>query len=86
MKPVFLHLHNEGEADRLNKYSDFVRIPVEGEYFAIEHDGEWYKVELVVHTPFSSEMCAEIYAVKVNHQKEMKKKVKTEKGSIRVLK
>jgi len=86
LKPVFLHLHDEGEANWLNKYADFVRIPVEDEYFAIEHDGEWYKVEVVVHTPFSSEMCAEIYAVKVEHQKEVEKKVKTKKGSVRVLK
>lgn len=86
MKPVFLHLHDEGEAKWLNKYSDFVRIPVEGEYFAIEYDGPWYKVELVVHTPFSFEMCAEVYAMKVDNLKEMKKKLNTKKGSISVLK
>lgn len=75
MKPIFLHFHNKGSKDWINKKINFDRIPVEGEYLTIEHDGEWYKVEMVVHTPFSEEMSAEIYAVKVNHSDEKNKKL-----------
>lgn len=74
MKSIFVHLHDEGEANWENRYHDFGRIPVEGEYLSI--DIGWYKVELVVHTPFSMEMSAEIYAVKVDYNEEIRKKTK----------
>ena len=86
MKPVFVHLHDEGEANFRNMLFDFGRVPVEGECLTVDFDSDWYKVEIVVHTPYSSEMCAEVYAVKVDHQKEIEKKVKTKKDSVRVLK
>ncbi|MER1958813.1 MAG: hypothetical protein ABS942_15625 [Solibacillus sp.] len=76
MKKVFVHLHNEGEVNWINEYYHFDRIPSEGEYLATEFNGDWYKVALVVHTPFTEEMSADIYAVKVNHSEEMKKKFK----------
>ncbi|WP_339212947.1 hypothetical protein [Solibacillus sp. FSL W8-0372] len=59
-------MNNEGEVNWINNYHHFDRIPSEGEYLATEVAGDWYKVELVVHTPISEEMSAEIYAVKVN--------------------
>ena len=74
MKSVFVHLKNDENKGMYNRHYNFERIPVEGEYFALDVDGEWYKVQLVVHTPNSGEMCAEIYAVKVNHIEEIKKK------------
>ncbi|MEK4699722.1 hypothetical protein MKX47_08980 [Solibacillus sp. FSL R7-0668] len=75
MKPIFLHLHNMGFKDWLNKVSTFERIPVEGEYLTIDYDSDLYKVEMVIHTPFSEEMCAEVYAVKVNHIEELNLKL-----------
>lgn len=86
MATVFVHLHNEGESIWINQNHDFERIPVENEYITIDCDSEWYKVELVVHTPFCDEMSAEIFAVRVDHNKEMKKKVKNQSSTMRVLK
>lgn len=77
MKKVFLHLHNQGESDWENSYYQFDRIPVEGEYVTTEVNGEWHKVKMVVHTPFDKEVCAEVYAVKVDHNEEMKSKLNT---------
>ncbi len=77
MKKVFLHLHSEGKFDWVNSYYQFERIPVEGEYVTTKADGEWHKVELVVHTPFSEKTCADVYAVKVNHHEEIEKKINT---------
>ncbi|CEE79440.1 conserved hypothetical protein [Xanthomonas citri pv. citri] len=37
-----------------------------GEYVAMSEDA-WFKVELVVHTPFACEFDAEVYAVGVDH-------------------
>lgn len=82
MRTVFLHLHDEGHANWNNIYFDFERIPVVGEYVTIKSDGDWYKVEMVVHTPFSKDMCAEVYAVKVDHHKEIKNNVKTTKSGV----
>ncbi|MFP7483369.1 hypothetical protein SFC65_04350 [Priestia filamentosa] len=78
MNRVFLHLHSKGKADWENPYLEFERIPVEGEYVSL--DGAWYQVELVVHTPSSEEMCAEVYAVKVDPEKVKKSKVKFREG------
>lgn len=86
MATVFVHLHNEGETEWNNQYHSFERIPVENEYITVDYDSEWYKVELVVHTPFSDEMSAEIFAVQVDHNEEMKKKVKNQKPNMRILK
>ncbi|QTD40620.1 hypothetical protein [Sporosarcina sp. Te-1] len=82
MRTVFLHLHDSGQANWNNVYFDFERIPVVGEYVGIKSDGDWYKVEMVVHTPFSKGMCAEVYAVKVDSQKEVKKKLDTAKSGV----
>jgi len=75
MKSVFVHLHDAGDVNWDNRYFDFDRIPVEGEYLSTDVD--WYKIELVVHTPLSMEMSAEIFAVKVDFNEEMKRKLNT---------
>jgi hypothetical protein len=75
MKPVFLHVHSPGKSDWENQSFNFGRVPTEGEYITIASDSEWYKVELVLHTPFSEEMCAEVYAIKVDGKKELRNKV-----------
>lgn len=85
MAKVFVHLHSDGESDFSNQFHIFERLPIEGEYLTISDDSEWYQVEMVVHTPFSEQMCAEIFAVQVNHNEVMKKKVKNQSPNIRVL-
>ncbi|APR13468.1 conserved hypothetical protein [Xanthomonas citri pv. citri] len=53
-------------SDWLNEEREFGRIPMIGEYVAMSEDA-WFKVELVVHTPFACEFDAEVYAVGVDH-------------------
>ncbi|QTB25217.1 hypothetical protein [Lysinibacillus sphaericus] len=76
METVFVHLHDKNDFNYVNEYYQFKRVPVEGEYLVTNVDGDWYKVELVVHTPTSKEMIAELYAVKVDHNEEINKKTK----------
>ncbi|EST12191.1 hypothetical protein [Sporolactobacillus laevolacticus] len=75
MKPVLFHLHSKEKHDWANQYYQFERIPVEGEYVCLSSEGDWYRVELVVHTPFSNQMCSEIYAVQIDRNEIMKEKV-----------
>ncbi|WP_340394908.1 hypothetical protein [Paenibacillus sp. FSL E2-0177] len=78
MAKVFVHTHEKGDSEWENEYYPFSRVPVEGEFLTLASDGEWYKVEMVVHTPFDREIHAEIYAVKVDHMKIQKRKLNTE--------
>jgi len=77
MCKVFLHLHDPRQANWTNQIYDFARIPNEGEYLTVSSDSTWYKVELIVHTPFSKDMDAEVYAVKVDHNDVMRRKLST---------
>jgi hypothetical protein len=47
--------------------SRFARIPFVGEYLALSTDSAWYKLQLVVHTPFPCDHDAEVYAVEVDY-------------------
>lgn len=70
MARVFLHTRNSGERDWNNEFREFARIPILGEYVSIESsDKNWFRVELVVHTPFPCDCDAEVYAVATNHSK-----------------
>jgi hypothetical protein len=80
MSKVFLHMHDKGQVNWVNNYNEFDRIPVEGEYFALSSVSEWYEVELIVHTPFEEELHAEVYAVKVDHEKVKQMKLNTKPG------
>lgn len=67
---VFLHTYETSDGDvregnPRNEERLFARVPVVGEYVATSVEGAWYKVFLVVHTPFEeSDFDAEVYAVK----------------------
>lgn len=76
MAKVFVHTREQGEMEWVNDYYPFSRVPVEGEYFTLSSDGEWFLVELVVHTPFDKEVHAEVFAVQVDHLEVMKSKLK----------
>jgi hypothetical protein len=77
MAKVFLHIHDAHQANWENKIYDFARVPQEGEYVTVSSDSPWYQVELVLHTPFSHQMDAEVFAVRVDESKVMKSKVST---------
>jgi len=64
---VFLHTRDMGKFNWVNEIREFARIPIEGEYLALNSNSGWYKVQLVVHTPFECDCNAEVYAVKVDH-------------------
>ncbi|OME07875.1 hypothetical protein BSK64_06365 [Paenibacillus odorifer] len=80
MPKVFVHVHDAGDIEFENDYHSFSRIPVENEYFTLSHDGDWYRVELIIHTPFDEEIEAEIYGVKVDHMEIMKDKLNPDPG------
>lgn len=65
---VFLHTRSQGKRDWKNESREFGRLPVVGEYLALEWNSPWYQVQLVVHCPFeSADYEAEVYAVEVDH-------------------
>lgn len=65
---VFLHTRTPQQRDWVNEKRDFARIPTVGEYVATSSSGvSWFRVQLVVHTPFPCEFDAEVYAVAVDH-------------------
>lgn len=62
---VFLHAYDTPEGHHTNEELSFARIPLVGEYVALSPESEWYRVYLVLHTPFEdSQFDAEVYAVK----------------------
>ena len=69
---VFLHTRSPKQRNWLNEKRDFSHIPVVGEYVATSSDGPWFKVELVVHTPFPCDFDAEVYAVAADHLEVLK--------------
>lgn len=65
---VFLHTRSQGKIDWKNESREFGRLPVVGEFLALDWNSPWYEVQLVVHCPFeSADYEAEVYAVKVDH-------------------
>ncbi len=70
---VFLHTRSEGKTDWKNENRDFARIPNTGEHLSLSSDSPWYEVQLVVHTPFDTDIEAEVYAVEVDHLEVMKR-------------
>jgi hypothetical protein len=61
---VFLHTRDPEENEGVNDFRGFARIPVVGDYVALPDDPRYFKVVLVVHTPFPCDCEAEVYAVK----------------------
>ncbi len=64
---VFFHTRTPQQRDWLNEERDFARIPTVGEYVATSSGSSWFRVELVVHTPFPCDFDAEVYAVAADH-------------------
>lgn len=69
---VFFHTRSPGQRDWFNESRNFAKIPAVGEYVATATTSAWFRVELVVHTPFPCEFDAEVYAVKVDHLEAIK--------------
>lgn len=64
---VFLHTRSKGNFNWVNEIREFARIPIVGEYLAMDVSSPWHQVQLVVHTPFECDCEAEVYAVEVDH-------------------
>jgi hypothetical protein len=62
-----VHIRKRGEYAIGGERRYFARLPVVGEFLAMNIDGQWYQVELVIHCPFPCGWKAEIYAVQVDH-------------------
>lgn len=71
MAKVFLHTRETNQVEWSNEVRDFARVPVPGEYLALDVTSPWYRVGLVVHVPFPADWEAEVYAEKVDHLKVM---------------
>ena len=64
---VFLHLRSRGQRDWRNEFREMPQIPRLGEFIALASAAqEWFRVELVVYTPFPGDWDAEVYAVAVD--------------------
>lgn len=72
MTRVFLHTRSPGKYNWTNEFRDFARVPVFGEYIATSSSSEWYRVQVVVHTPFPCDCDAEVFAVEVPHSEALK--------------
>lgn len=70
---VFLHTRKHGSIDCTNEFYEFSRVPVIGEHVVLKDvGGEWYVVQMVIHTPFEDADCvAEVYALAVHPRKAM---------------
>jgi hypothetical protein len=80
MKTVYFRLKSDGQSDRDCGYYKVQRIPQEGEYFILETDGDLYKTEMTIYAlntlnADSERANAEVYAVKIDRDKEIKKKI-----------
>jgi hypothetical protein len=52
---IFLHIRDHGKWNWTNERYDFARVPAVGEYVSTSTSGEWFKVQLVLHTPSDRE-------------------------------
>lgn len=70
---VLFHYRSPGKADWTATELDMAQIPDVGAYVTLQANSPWYKVQIVVHTPFegSSSAC-EIFAVKTDHVAEQR--------------
>ncbi len=65
---VLFRSRNHGQFNWQNISYEFLQIPATGEYVALQSDGPWYLVQLVIHTPFEqADHDAEVYAITVDH-------------------
>ncbi|BAU27953.1 hypothetical protein DFP93_10128 [Aneurinibacillus soli] len=67
MIKIIFHIHDRGEDNWRHESLEFATLPSVGEYVTTGLRSPWYRVELVVHTPFPCESDAEVYAVKVDY-------------------
>lgn len=63
----------------------FSRLPVVGEYLAMNTGGRWHQVELVIHCPFPCDWAAEIFAVEVDHNEVVAQVFADAKGSTKCI-
>ncbi|MEG4589716.1 hypothetical protein QUA54_31545 [Microcoleus sp. MOSTC5] len=64
---VYVYTHDFEEGGKENpKKIHFARIPVIGECIVLSNNPNWYKVVLVLHTPYmAADADAEVWCVKI---------------------
>ena len=66
---VCLHLHDAGQPNWKTHWLGMDRLPNIGDMMVLEpNDGNWWKVELVVHQYYLTQHPVDIYARRVNGQ------------------
>ena len=63
MAKVSLRSKKQVDSNWNSECREFTRIPEVGEYVTLSSQSPWYKVLLVVHTPYKSGYDAEMYVV-----------------------
>jgi hypothetical protein len=64
MAKVYLHTKKQREINWESEFQQFPRVPIVGEYLEMRTESSWYRIQLVVHTPFHHDYEAEVYAVR----------------------
>lgn len=68
---VFFHYRSHGENVWNATELDMAQVPVIGEYVKLNATSPWYKVQIVVYTPFEGSTSAcEIFAVETDRVEE----------------
>ena len=71
---VFFHYRSHGESAWTATELDMAQIPAVGEYVTLFANSPWYKIQIVVHTPFeSSDSASEIFAVQTDRMEEQRR-------------
>jgi hypothetical protein len=71
---VFFHYRSPDDDVWTATELDMAQVPVVGEYVTLHANSPWYKVQIVVYTPFEgSRTACEIFAVKTDQATEQRR-------------
>jgi hypothetical protein len=71
---VFFHYRSRGENAWTATELDMAQVPAIGEYVTLFANSPWYKVQIVIHTPFEgSGSASEIFAVQTDRLEEQRR-------------
>ncbi len=71
MTQVFLHWIDTPDGEWQNEHREFSSVPTIGEHVALNTSSAYYRVTLIVHTPFPCDCDAEVYTIRDDTQAEM---------------
>ena len=65
---VFLHVRSPEQRDWRSEFREMPQVPRLGEFVSLASETrDWFRVELVVYTPYPCDCDAEVYAVAIDH-------------------